>query len=375
MKRIGFISEPIENPRLCVSPSTVEKLLRKFAVEVYVERKIGSGLGINDSEFTEAGAKVVSREDVLHECDLLSFVEPPEVDLQALNNKVLIGMMNPLDPTVSMDDFLYKNISVFSIDLVPRTSRAQTMDVRSSLSSLAGYRAVIKSADIFGSVFPMMSSAAGTLKPARVLVLGAGVAGLQAIATAKRLGAIVEAFDVRIAAKEQVESLGAKFIRVESATEDASAGGYAIEQTDEYKLRQQAVLAERIKGADIVICTANVPGKKAPVLISTDHVETMASGSVIVDIASVNGGNCELTQDGRMVMHNGVSILGAGHITKEGAVAASRLLAENYYSFLEYFIVNHEIATDEIIKSCKLIERGNPVHSMFKKTEQWKVLA
>ncbi|MEZ4722388.1 MAG: hypothetical protein R2813_10995 [Flavobacteriales bacterium] len=245
MNRIGFLAEAVENAGLCVTPSTVKKLVNKFALDVLVERNIGRGIGMNDSEFEEAGAQMVSREDVLHESDLLSFILSPEDDIQTLDNKVLVGMMNPLNPMTSLDQYLYRNISVFSIDMVPRTSKAQAMDVLSSLSSIAGYKAVLKAADLYVSVFPMMSTAAGILKPARVLVLGAGVAGLQAIATAKRLGAKVEAFDVREAAAEQVESLGAKFIRVEGSLEDAKAGGYAIEQSAEYKMRQ-AEIAEKV---------------------------------------------------------------------------------------------------------------------------------
>lgn len=375
MNRLGFLMEAIEDPRLCVTPSTVKRLLGKYAIDVLVEQNIGKGLGIDDSEFAEAGAKVVSREDVLHESDLLSFINAPEEDIQELDNKVLVGMMKPLNPMTSLDQYLYRNISVFSIDMVPRTSKAQVMDVLSSQSSIAGYKAVLKAADLYGSVFPMMSTAAGTLKPARVLVLGAGVAGLQAIATAKRLGAKVEAFDVREAAAEQVESLGVKFIRVEGSLEDAKAGGYAIEQSAEYKMRQAKILAEKVVDSDIVICTANIPGKKAPVLISKDHVETMPVGSVVVDLASSTGGNCELTQDGRLVRHNGVSILGAADISKEASFATTQMLAENYCSFLEYFLINHEIADDEIIKACKLIEGGVPVHDMFKKAEEWKVVA
>lgn len=375
MNRIGFLAEAIENPLLCVMPATVKKLSGTFASEVLVERGIGRGLGINDSEFAEAGAQVVSREDVLHECDLLSFVEPPEEDVRKLDNKVLVGMMNPMNPMVSFDQYLYKNISVFSIDMVPRTARAQVMDVLSSLSSIAGYKAVLKAAELYSSVFPMMSIAAGTLKPAKVLVLGAGVAGLQAIATARRLGAKVEAFDVREAAAEQVESLGATFIGVEGSAEEADAGGYALEQSEEYQQRQQVVLAERIAISDIVICTANIPGRKAPVLISKEHVKTMATGSVIIDLASASGGNCELTQDGRLIAYSGVSILGAGHISKQAAHASTHMLSENYCAFLEHFIIHHEIADDEIIRSCKLIERGIPVHEMFKHCKESKVVA
>lgn len=365
MRKLGIVKEDIDEPRLCVTPETVKKLTNILGVEVWVENGIGFGLGLDDGKFTEAGAKVVSRDSVIEESDLLSFINPFYQGESYLKKKVMVGMMNPLNSTNSFDLYMDQPISLYSMDLMPRISKAQSMDVLSSMSSVAGYKAVIKAAELYGSVFPMMTTAAGTLRPAKVLVLGAGVAGLQAIATARRLGAIVEAFDVRRAAAEQVKSLGAKFIELEGASEDEKAGGYAIEQSEEYKQRQEDLLSEKIRLANIIIATASIPGKRAPILISEDNVKSMASGSVIVDLASANGGNCQLTEHGRLTMHNNVLVLGGAYLSKQMAYASTQMLAANYYSFLEHVIKNHENGEDEIIKACRMIEDGKPTHVMF----------
>jgi NAD(P) transhydrogenase subunit alpha len=224
----------------------------------------------------------------------------------------------------------------FSLDLIPRTSIAQSMDVLSSMASLAGYKAVLESANLLPSYFPMLMSAAGTIPPAKMLILGAGVAGLQAIATARRLGAVVEAFDVRSAVKEEVQSLGAKFVEVEGAKEDQAAGGYAVTQTEEYQAKQRALIHERASKSDIIITTANIPGRKAPVLITADTVKAMKPGSVIIDMASATGGNCELTEDQKTIQVNGVQIVGNSNLADGLPRDASTLYANNILSFFRY---------------------------------------
>ncbi len=250
---------------------------------------------------------------------------------------------------------------IFSLDLVPRSSIAQSMDVLSSLASLSGYKAVVSAAELFPGYFPMMTTAAGTVPPAKVLVLGAGVAGLQAIATAKRLGASVEAFDVRSAVKEEVESLGAKFVEVPGSVEDKAAGGYAVTQTPEYIQKQKELIHERASKADIIIATANIPGRKAPVLIENRTVEAMKPGSVIIDMASASGGNCELSKDNDQIEINGVKILGDSRLFHHLPKEASRLYSTNIYNFLKFVLkegvegipYEHEIVQKTLITERK----------------------
>lgn len=283
-------------------------------------------------------------------------------------------MLAPFDNRAALPGWAAKNLSTFALELIPRITRAQTMDVLSSQSNLAGYRAVIEAANAFGRAFPMMMTAAGTVPPARVLVLGAGVAGLQAIATARRLGAIVSAFDVRAAAKEQVQSLGATFVEVEGAENAETSGGYAKEVSEDFKMRQQAKIHETLKKSDIAIATALIPGKPAPVLITEAMVKDMKPGSVIVDLAVERGGNCPLSEAGKVVQKHGVTLIGHDNMPSRIAVDASALYARNVFSFLSLLINKdkkdelHINVEDEIIKGTLLTHQGQVVHPQFTTT-------
>jgi len=270
-----------------------------------------------------------------------------------------------------MKEWASKNISCFSLDTIPRTTRAQTMDVLSSQANIAGYRAVLIAATMFPRYFPMFMTAAGSIAPAKVLILGAGVAGLQAIATAKRLGAVIEVFDTRPVVKEEVMSLGAKFIEVDGAADAGKAGGYAVEQTEEYKQKQQQKIAEAIAKADIVITTAQIPGKKAPLLITTEMIHTMKNGSVIIDLASATGGNTPLTKnDETIVTSNGVMILGNSNLPGGMPFDASKMYGKNVLNFLQLIINKEGVMNlnfeDDIVKGCCITYNGEVVHERVK---------
>ncbi|KRP10587.1 MAG: NAD(P) transhydrogenase subunit alpha, partial [Sphingobacteriales bacterium BACL12 MAG-120813-bin55] len=259
-------------------------------------------------------------------------------ELAVLKGKVLIGGFNPLVNTSFVREALQEGVSAFSLDVIPRTTRAQAMDILSSMATVSGYKAVLLAATHLPRFFPMFMTAAGTITPAKVLVLGAGVAGLQAIATAKRLGAVVEASDVRQAAREEVLSLGAKFVDVEGAVEDKSAGGYAVEQSEDFKKRQQQAVQEHAMKSDVVICTAQIPGRKAPVLLEKATVEKMKPGSVIIDLAASTGGNCALTENGKITEINGVTIIGDSGLASTMPYDASKMFGKNMINFLKIMI-------------------------------------
>ena len=266
--------------------------------------------------------------------------------------------------------FLQAGISSFSMDAVPRTTRAQSMDVLSSMATIAGYKAVLDAAGHLPSFFPMFMSAAGTIRPANVLILGAGVAGLQAIAIARKLGAQVEAFDVRSAVKEEVMSLGARFVEVEGAKEDASAGGYAVEQTEEYKRKQQEAIDQHAAKANVVICTAQIPGRKAPLLISKEVVARMQPGSVIIDLASSTGGNCELSEDNKSVVHHGVTIIGQSNYPAKMPKDASKMFGKNVSNFLDLLITDDGQMSlnfdDEIVRGTCITHQGEIINERVK---------
>lgn len=345
---------PSEN-RVALTPDLVTKY-QKLGAEIFIESKAGEKSAISDTDFEKAGAKIIADiAQILSEVNIIISVQRTEIDLSLVKaGVVFIALLNPYFQKERIAEFTQKNISAFALELLPRITRAQTMDVLSSQSNLAGYRAVIDAVYEMKKVVPMMMTAAGTVSAAKFMILGVGVAGLQAIATAKRLGAIVCAFDVRAAAKEQVQSLGAKFIEVKS--EERVDGVYAKEMSEEYKKLQEQVLKEVIKNQDVVISTALIPGKKAPVLISEEMVRLMKSGSIIVDLASINGGNCELTQAGKTVEINGIKIIGYENFASRVAFDASRLFARNIFNFVELLVdkekkiisINLE---DEIVKS------------------------
>ncbi len=360
--------------RVAASPDSVKKLIA-LGADVFVETGAGAGSSFPDSQFETAGAKVVSQDEAYKDADVILRVRSPSAAEVGKMKKgaVLIGMLAPYNDKEFLKTYAAQGIAAFSMELVPRITRAQTMDVLSSQANLAGYRAVLEAANEFGRGFPMMMTAAGTVPAAKVFIMGAGVAGLQAIATARRLGAIVSATDVRAVAKEQVQSLGATFVMVENEETKAAetSGGYAKEMSEDYKKQQAALIADTIKKQDIVITTALIPGRKAPVLVTDEMVKSMKPGSVIVDLAVEQGGNVSLAKSGEVVDVNGVKIVGHANMPSRIAVDASALYARNLVNFLTPLVdketknlkINWE---DEIVKATVLTKDGDVVHPNFK---------
>jgi len=360
-------------PRVAASPDSVKKM-RALGAEVLVEAGAGARAGVPDAEYEAAGAGIARGAEVVRDADVILKVRRPTAGEAERYKKgaLVIGMMDPFGNEPALAALAKAGVTAFAMELLPRITRAQGMDVLSSQANLAGYRAVIDAAYEYGRALPMMMTAAGTVPGARVFVMGAGVAGLQAVATARRLGAIVTATDVRPAAKEQVESLGAKFIAVEDAEfkQAETAAGYAKEMSREYQARQAALVAEHIKKQDIVITTALIPGRPAPRLISAQMVRSMRPGSVIVDLAVERGGNCELAKVGEVVEVGGVKIVGHRNMPGRLAATASSLYAKNLYAFLDILVdksskslaVNWD---DEIVKATALTRDGGVVHPSF----------
>jgi NAD(P) transhydrogenase subunit alpha len=370
---IAVIKETAEHEnRVALTPDIVKRFTGA-GIEIVIEKKAGEAAGFLDDDYKNAGASIAKNfADAVKGANVVAIVSPLNekqiANIDAGTN--IIGMLKPFQNSESIKK--NKKINQFALEFVPRISRAQSMDVLSSQSNLSGYRAVIEGSYEFGRALPLMMTAAGTVTAARVLVIGAGVAGLQAIATAKRLGAIVSAFDVRTAAKEQVQSLGAKFIEVDSKESGDGSGGYAKEMSEEYKKAQAKKLHDVLKTQDIVITTALIPGKPAPILITEEMVADMKVGSVIVDLAIEAGGNCPLSKPGISVTQNGVKIVAHPNLPSRVAYNASQLYAKNLYNFLQLMIKNNELNTDfndEIIASSCLSFDGNLVHSMFNKGE------
>lgn len=328
--------------RVAATPDAVKKYIA-LGASVGVESGAGFGSSLSDAEYEATGASLYSDVNALiADADILLTVRPrvAEIISQLKEGAIIIGLLEPFAKPELKELYNQRKISAFALEQLPRISRAQSMDVLSSQSNLAGYRAVIDAVAIFGKAIPMMMTAAGTIAPAKVLVLGAGVAGLQAIATAKRLGAVVSAFDVRPVAKEQVESLGAKFIEVAASEAGEASGGYAKEMSEEYKRKQSELIAETIKKQDIVISTALIPNRPAPVLITEDMVKSMKQGSVIVDLAAASGGNCPLTELDTVVEKYGVTLVGYSNLPSRVAADASQLYARNLYNFIAGLIVD-----------------------------------
>ena len=359
-------------PRVAATPDTVKRFVG-LGAEVTVEQGAGNAAGIPDADFTAAGAKVASGV-VTKDADVVLKVRRPS-KAELANYKpgaLVIGMFDPYGNDAALAELAGAKVSAFSMELAPRITRAQSMDVLSSQANLAGYRAVVDASAEFGKAFPMMMTAAGTVPAAKVFVMGAGVAGLQAIATARRLGAVVTATDVRPAAKEQVESLGAKFIAVEDDEfkQAETAAGYAKEMSKEYQAKQAVLVATHIAKQDIVITTALIPGRPAPKLISKAMVESMKPGSVIVDLAVERGGNVELAKPGEVADVNGVKIVGHLNVPGRLAATASSLYAKNLFAFLELFIKDKALNPpwdDEIVKATLLTRDGAVVHPNFQK--------
>ena len=333
--KIGSICENKNNEkRISITPEISKKYISS-GFEVLIEKNIADHIGINDDDFIREGCKIESKENILKSCDILLQVNlPNEENFQFFKEKnILIGNFNA-NANLDLLENIKKKSSIFSLELLPRITRAQSMDILSSQANLAGYKAVIDSFSLFKKAIPMMMTAAGTIPAAKVLVVGAGVAGLQAIATAKRMGAIVFATDVRLASKEQVESLGGKFLVVEGSENLETKGGYAKEATEDFKKKQEDLISETLKKIDIVICTALIPGKKAPKIINEQMISNMQPGSVIYDLAASQGGNAAFTKADEKVEKNGILIVGESVILNKLPISASNLYSKNLFNFV-----------------------------------------
>jgi len=352
---LGLLKEYGTETRVALLPETV-KAFTDLKVDVLVEQGAGETAFAADADYEAVGAKAVSRADVFAQAEVLLQIQPPaDGDTEKIkDSQVWISAFNPLWDTKLVKTFLDKGVTTFSMDLIPRTSRAQAMDILSSMATVSGYMNALSAAVKLPTFFPMFMTAAGTIRPANVLILGAGVAGLQAIATSRKLGAQVQVFDVRSAVKEEVMSLGGKFVEVEGATEDKAAGGYAVEQTEEFKKKQQQAINNHAAKANVVICTAQIPGRKAPLLIPTEAVEAMKPGSVIIDLAASSGGNCEVTKDNETVVHKGVTVIGESNYPAHKPVDASRMFGKNVLNFMKLMIAEEGALNlnfeDDIVK-------------------------
>jgi len=337
MKNIGSVKDDLnKEKRIALTPETTKKFF-SLGFSINLEKQYAEHLGINDDEYKKQGATInLSKEDVFKKSDIILKVNCPHInEVNLIKNKsILIGQFDSNSNKNEIDKLIKKDIKIFSLNLLPRITRAQSMDVLSSQANLAGYKAVIESFSIFEKAIPMMMTAAGTIPAAKVLVIGAGVAGLQAIATAKRMGAIVFATDVRTASKEQVESLGGKFLIVENSENLETEGGYAKEASEDFKNKQEALLSETLKKIDIVICTALVPGKKAPLIIKEDMIKNMKSGSIIYDLAAAQGGNAAFTEIDKVIDKNGIKIIGEKNVLNKLPTSSSNLYARNLFNFV-----------------------------------------
>lgn len=340
---IGVLKEPSDETRVSLLPEAVA-ILSKKGISILIENGAGENAFADDESYQKVGAQIKPRAEVIQSSEIILSIQSPEKNDpdsyrdSSFKSKILIGVYFPLYEAELMQQWAQQGITCFSLDMLPRTTRAQTMDVLSSQANIAGYKAALEAANLYSRYFPMFMTAAGTIVPAKVLILGAGVAGLQAIATARRLGAVVEVLDTRPAVKEEVVSLGAKFIEVEGAADASKAGGYAVEQTEEYKQKQEQKVADSIAKADIVITTAQIFGKKAPILITEKMLNSMRNGSVIIDIAAATGGNTPFTKNNETVKYNGVTIVGNSNLSATMPSDASKLYGKNILNFLQLVI-------------------------------------
>ena len=336
---IGILREYGTENRVALLPGEAATL-KKMGVEIIAEHNAGERAFATDEQYKEAGASIAERKEVIASAGMLLSVNPlVKDDINGFKKgQILCSVLNPVDNSSWLEKIRLQGVTFVALDFVPRITRAQSMDILSSMATVAGYKAVLAAASSLPHFFPMFMSAAGTIKPSHVLVLGAGVAGLQAVAISRKLGAVVEVFDVRSAVKDEVKSLGAKFIEVEGAKEDSSAGGYAVEQTEEYRKKQQELIQQRAAVADVVIATAQIPGKKAPVLVLKETVYKMRPGSVIVDLAASSGGNCELTENDKTIVVNGVRIVGKSDFPSDMPSDASQMFGRNIVNLLKILI-------------------------------------
>jgi H+-translocating NAD(P) transhydrogenase subunit alpha len=366
---IGVLQEPSFETRVSLLPEAVAALTKKGHV-VMVAPGAGVKASASDEDYSKAGAQIKSIQEITAASDVLLSLHPPDSSIVLPDNKILIGVYQPLFNVSLMKQWAGKRATTFSLDMLPRTTRAQSMDVLSSQANIAGYKAVLQAANSYPRYFPMFMTAAGSITPAKTLILGAGVAGLQAVATARRLGSVVEVFDTRPAVKEEVMSLGAKFIEVEGAADASKAGGYAVEQSEEFMQRQKQKIAESCAKADIIITTAQIPGKKAPVLISASMIEGMKKGSVIIDLAAATGGNTEVTRNNETVVHNGVSVIGNSSLAATMPSDASKMYGKNISNFLQLITGKEGVLQlnweDDLVKGCCITHEGAIVHERVK---------
>lgn len=362
---IGVMKEHAHRRLVSLTPVGVVRLHGK--AQVLVQQGAGAAAGFSDQAYRDAGAMVVeSREAALHGADIVLSHDSQYTGEPFQGERTFVGFHNVLNEPDGVAHYARPGITLYSLDLMPRTTLAQAMDVLSSVASISGYQAVLLAAERSLATVPMITSAGGTLRPARFLIMGAGVAGLQAIATARRLGAVVKAYDVRSAAKDEVESLGAEFIEVEGALEDRKAGGYAIEQGADHMERVRARIQHEAAEADVIITTARIPGRKAPVLITREMVGIMKAGAVIVDLAAATGGNCELSKADRSVMHGEVTLLAPTSIECGCAHSTSILISNNYCSFLLHLLAHRaERPDDDILKATRVVADGVVVNERF----------
>ena len=369
--KLGILKESSGENRVAMLPESIVSLTKKN-VEVLVEKSAGMNAFAPDSDYKEAGAKIESRAKVISESDVLVMIQTlPDAEIKKLKKgQVIISVVNPFFNMDTVKKLASADVVSFSMDLIPRTTRGQAMDILSSQATVSGYKMVLTAANLSGQFLPMFMSAAGTIKPAKMLILGAGVAGLQAIATARKLGAVVEVFDVRAAVKEEVQSLGGKFVEVEGAKDDSAAGGYAVEQTEDFKKKQQQAIHDHAVKSDIVLCTAQIFGRRAPVLLKKETVEQMKPGSIVIDLAASTGGNCELTKDGELLNHNQVMILGKSDFPSDMPTDSSRMFGKNVLNFLNLIIdeegklnLNYE---DDLVAGTCLVKDKEIVHDKVK---------
>jgi NAD(P) transhydrogenase subunit alpha len=360
---LGILKETNNDKRVSLLPEQAAVLVAK-QVSVIVETGAGYAAFAADATYTDKNVSVKDRATVLSTSDLVLSINPLSASemAQLKPGAVVLGTFQPLFNTDLVKQAIDKKASLFSMDMIPRTTRAQSMDVLSSQANIAGYRAVLLAATMFPKYFPMFMTAAGSIPPAKMVIIGAGVAGLQAIATAKRLGAVVEVSDTRPQVKEEVMSLGAKFIEVEGAADASKAGGYAVEQSEEFKQRQQQRLAESIAKADIIITTAQIPGKKAPILITDAMLKSMKPGSVVIDLAAATGGNTAVTKNNETIVYEGVTILGNSNLASDMPSDASKLYGKNVLNFLQLIITKEGALElnfeDDLVKGCCMAHEG-----------------
>jgi len=360
---LGILKETNNDKRVSLLPEQAAVLVAK-QVNVLVETGAGNAAYASDATYTDKNVTVKDRASILSTADLVLSINPlSSAEMAQLKpGAVVLGTFQPLFNTDLVKQAIDKKASLFSMDMIPRTTRAQSMDVLSSQANIAGYRAVLLAATMFPKYFPMFMTAAGSIPPAKMVIIGAGVAGLQAIATAKRLGAVVEVSDTRPQVKEEVMSLGAKFIEVEGAADASKAGGYAVEQSDEFKQRQQQRLAESIAKADIIITTAQIPGKKAPILITDAMLKSMKPGSVVIDLAAATGGNTAVTKNNETIVYEGVTILGNSNLASDMPSDASKLYGKNILNFLQLIITKEGALElnfeDDLVKGCCMAHEG-----------------